>query len=239
MQILQQCDAARADFLGETNAQSSVRVAVLDTLSQEVIVNTFGVLARREPNRQIEIWEGSAARVAKWLAQGRVDFAWTNVNDLTPTARVLWREPLVAVVARNHPFAKLGGQITLRDLEAYPFVHRSRCELDAVGRAQLKAAGVKLQVTARAEREDLAYRLIRNSKALTLAPKSLVPQDLVALTVSDLSVARIIGLQWREKVDASLLTTISDACAEAMQTMERASINAKQRTSKKPRAKRA
>ncbi len=215
LEILRRCDAARTDFLGETNEQRRVRVGVLDTLPQEAIVTLFLVFGRREPNVQIDLWEGSADRVAGWLAQERIDVAWTNVNDLTPNARVLWREPLVAVVAPNHPFAKVDGHIAIRDLENHPFVHRSRCELDAVGRAQLRGAGVTLRVTARAEREDLAFRLIRSGKSITLAPKSLVPDDLVAVPVSGLSVARTIGLQWREKLDPILLAIVADAAGDA------------------------
>jgi DNA-binding transcriptional LysR family regulator len=214
LEILRQCDAARADFLGKTDEPRRVRVGVLDTLPQVAIVALIRRLAKQEPGVQTDLWEGSADRLAGWLAQGRIDVAWTNVNDLTHNARVLWREPLVAVVAPNHPFAKRHGHIAIRDLENHPFVHRSRCELDAVGRAQLRAAGVTLRVTARAEREDLAFRLIRSGKGITLAPKSLVPDDLVAVTVSGLSVARIIGLQWREKLDPILLTLVADAAGD-------------------------
>lgn len=219
VEILRQCDAARADFLGEMEEQRRVRVGVLDTLPQAAIVTLVRLLRKREPNVQIDLWEGSAERVAGWLAQERVDLAWTNVNDLTPNAHVLWREPLVAVVAATHPFAKVRGHIAIRDLETQPFVHRSRCELDAVGRAQLKAARVTLRVTARAEREDLAFRLIRSEKAITLAPRSLVPDDLAAVTVSGLTVARIIGLQWREKLDPMLLAVVVDAAEEVASTM--------------------
>ncbi|MHB1176027.1 MAG: LysR family transcriptional regulator [Sulfuriferula sp.] len=219
LEILRQCDVARLDFLGEADAQPRVRIGVLDTLPQEVIVKLFQVLEKQEQNLQIDLWEGSADRVAGWLAQERVDLIWTNVNDLTQNARVLWREPLVAVVAQNHRFAKVRGHIAIRDLESHPFVHRSRCELDAVGRAQLRAAGVTLRVTARAEREDLAFHLIRSGKSITLAPKSLVPDDLVAVTVSGLSVARIIGLQWREKLDPMLLAMVVDAVGEVILMM--------------------
>jgi len=214
LEILRQCEAARTDFLGATDAQRRVRVGVLDTLPQEAIVALFREFGKREPNVQIELWEGSAERVVGWLAQERIDVAWTNVDDLTPNARVLWREPLVAVVAPNHPFAKGHRHMTIRDLENQPFVHRSRCELDAVGRAQLRAAGVSLRVTARAEREGLAFRLIRSGKGITLAPKSLVPDDLVAVTVSGLTVARTIGLLWREKLDPMLVATVADVAGD-------------------------
>jgi DNA-binding transcriptional LysR family regulator len=214
LEILRQCDAARADFLGEVDEQRRIRVGVLNTLPQEAIVTLIQGIEKQDPNVQLDVWEGSADRVAGWLAQERVDVAWTNVNDLSPNARVLWREPLVAVVEPNHPFAKVRGHIAIRDLGEHPFVHRSSCELDAVGRAQLRAAGVTLRVTARAEREELVFRLIRSGKGITLAPKSLVPDDLVAVTVSGLTVTRTIGIQWREKLDPMLLAIVADAMEE-------------------------
>lgn len=219
LHILRQCEAAHGDFLGESNTRRRLRVGVLDTLPQEMIAGMLRVFEERESNVQIDLWEGSADRVAGWLAQERVDVAWINVNDLTPNARVLWREPLVAVVAPSHPFAKMGGRISIRDLGNQPFVHRSRCELDAVGRAQLKAAAVTLDVRVRAEREDLAFQLIRTGKGITLAPKSLVPSDLITVVVSGLSVERSIGLQWHEKLDPILLSLVTDAMQEATQMM--------------------
>jgi len=233
LEILRQCNVARADFLGETDEPRRIRVGILDTLPQEVIVSMLRVLGKREPNVQIDLWEGSAERVAGWFAQERIDVAWTNVNDLTPNSRVLWREPLVAVVAPKHPFAKVRGHIAIRDLENQPFVHRSRCELDAIGRAQLKAAGVTLRVTARAEREDLAFRMIRSGKVITLAPKSLVPDDLVAVMVSGLTVARSIGLEWREKFDPLLLAIFIDAMEETSLLVPTMSKNNKKLQKKK------
>jgi len=216
LEILRQCDAARADFLGAQDEQHRVRLGVIDTLPQETIIKMIRALKKKEPNVKVELWEGSVERVAKWLSQERVDIAWTNVNDLLPNAHMLWREPLVAVVDSSHTFAKNRTRtIAILDLANELFIHRSRCELDAVGRAQLRAAGVKLRVTARAEREELAFRLVRSEKGFTLAPKSLVPSNFVALTVSDLTVARSIGLQWNEKFDLKLLAIVTDAAEQA------------------------
>lgn len=150
---------------------------------------------------------------------GRIDLAWTNVNDLAANARVLWREPLVALVAPEHLLAQTSGPISVRDLGAHPFVHRSSCELDAVGCAQLKAAGVTLRVTVRAEREERAFRLIRNGKGMTLAPRSLVPDDLVAVPVSGLNVARTIGLEWRVYLDPVLHGPAVDAMEDVVSLM--------------------
>jgi DNA-binding transcriptional LysR family regulator len=219
LDILRQCETAHADFLGKSGVRRSVLVGVLDTLPQEAIAGMFQLFEEREPGIQINLWEGSADRVTGWLAKERVDIAWTNVNDLTPNARVLWREPLVAIVAPSHNFADRGGSISIRDLAKQPFVHRSRCELDAIGRSQLKMAGVKLDVMARADREDLAFRLVRAGRFITLAPKSLAPTDLVTVAVSGLNVARSIGLQWHERLDQTLLSLIVDAAQDATRSL--------------------
>ncbi|MBI3897415.1 MAG: LysR family transcriptional regulator [Gammaproteobacteria bacterium] len=211
LDILKQCDAARADIVGLPDEPRRLRFGVIDTLAQSTIVSLLRRFGKQQPDIVLELWEGSAERVAGWLAQRRVDIACTNVNDLTPNTQVLWREPLVAVVAPRHPFAKVRGRvIAIRDFDRQSFVHRSRCELDLVGRAQLRAAGVTLRVSVRAEREQLAFQLIRSGKHFTLAPKSLVPDDLVAVTVSDLTVARTIGIQWHEKLDPTLVAVVSD-----------------------------
>lgn len=83
-----------------------------------------------------------------------------------------------------------------------------------MGRAQLKAAGVTLRVIARAEREELAFQLIRGGKGITLAPHSLVPDDLMAVPVSGLSVSRVIGLQWRVNLDPLLRGIVIDAMTD-------------------------
>ncbi|MFA7241609.1 MAG: LysR family transcriptional regulator [Sulfuricellaceae bacterium] len=215
LDILRQCEAAHTDFLGESTTRRRVRLGILDTLPQDAIADVLRMLGDREPNLRIDLWEGSVERLAGWLAQERVDLAWTNVHDLAPNARVLWREPLVAVVAPAHPLAGMSAGIPIRELAKQAFVHRSRCELDAVGRAQLRAAGVKLEVRARVEREDLAFRLIRAGNAVTLAPQSLVPVDLVAVAVAGLNVERSIGLQWHERLDQALLSLVLDAVQDA------------------------
>lgn len=234
--ILRQCEAARAEFVGGFETRVRLRIGCLDTLPQESVLEMSRLLGERGGGLEVDWWEGSADRVAGWLAQERIGIAWTQVADLSLHTLVLWREPLVAVVAPTHPFAATNGPVPVRDLGKQPFVHRSRCELDAFGRAQLKAAAVSLNVRARVEREDLAFQLVRNGTAFTLAPRSLVPDDLIAVSVPDLAVMRSIGLQWREGLDPMLLATVCDAAKEAA-LMLAPKLNEKKKTGK--RTKRA
>lgn len=209
LDILKRSDAARAAFVSEDSGHTRIKIGVLDTISHAIVAEVHRVLGERDIHTRFDLWEGSAERVAGWLAQGRVTLTWTNVNDLMPNARVIWREPLVAVFASSHPLNRIVGPLAISDLAQYPFVHRSRCELDPVGRAQLKAAGVKLDVCVRTEHDDLAFQIIRDGSAITLAPHSTAPSDLVTAKISNLAIHRSIGLHWKEGSAPAAIKTVS------------------------------
>jgi DNA-binding transcriptional LysR family regulator len=215
LEILSQCESARAAFSGEQNQAARVVLGVLDTLPQDVVADATRLFQANQPDTRLIVWEGSANRLAGWFGQERLDIVWSDTGDLTPNAQVLWRETLVAVVAPEHPYAQSAGAISIRDLAKVPFVHRTRCELDTLGRARLKVAGVKLDIQVRAEREDFAFQLIRRGKGITLAPKRLVPPDLTVLEVSGLDIERTIGLQWRENSPLQVISALSAVIEEA------------------------
>lgn len=210
--ILQQCDAARADFRGEDGRQRRVRLGVLETLPAAAVLQLTERLERDQPHWRLELWEGAAPRLATWLDQGRLDLAWTDVDDLLPNARPLLREPVVAAVAREHPLAR-ATRVTLAELAGQPFFHRARCELDAVGRAQLRAAGVQLRASMRGERDELIFERVRRGRGYTLAPRSLVPADLAAVEVIGLTLARSVGLLWREDTEPALVDAVAAAAS--------------------------
>ncbi|MBA4381408.1 MAG: hypothetical protein C0406_02480 [Sideroxydans sp.] len=216
IEILRQCDIARANFIEAAIEKNQMRIGIIDTLTQTVINNVIREVRQKLPDVEIEIWEGSPEQISKWLTKNKIDFAWTNVNDLTPNAITLWREPIVAVMPPNHVVINShADSIALRDLEKIPFIFRSRCELDAVGRAELKTAGIRLKVKVRAEREDFAFQLVRDGEGFTFAPRSLVPDDLAFIRVLDFTVRRVIGLQWQESADSFLKGVLVEAAEKS------------------------
>lgn len=216
IEILRQCDIARANFIEAATEKNQMRIGIIDTLPQTVINNVIREVRQKLPDVEIEIWEGSPEQISKRLTQNKIDFAWTNVNDLTPNAITLWREPIVAVMPPNHVVINShADSIALRDLEKIPFIFRSRCELDAVGRAELKTAGIRLKVKVRAEREDFAFQLVRDGEGFTFAPRSLVPDDLAFIRVLDFTVRRVIGLQWQESADSFLKVVLVEAAEKS------------------------
>ena len=207
--ILRECDAARTELLSQEKRMEHWRFGVLETFPEAFAAATLGALRAARSGERIDLWEGSAARLAGWMGQERIDAALTVVAENTSNVQVLWREPFVAAVAPDHHLAKSPrGTISIRDLGAEPFVFRSRCEMSPVGQAQLRAAGVTLRVAVRAEREELAFRLVAQNAGITLAPKNSVPDYLVPLAVNGMSLARTVGLQWRPNLDPGLVADI-------------------------------
>ncbi|WP_028305302.1 LysR family transcriptional regulator [Oceanospirillum maris] len=216
LNILEQCESALEEFAGQSTEKVKIILGVIDTLPQDVVVDALLLFKAAEPNVSLNWWEGSSRKVTSWFSQERLDIVWNNVGDLTPNAKLLWRERLVAVVNPDHPYIKTAGTISIRDLAKYPFIHRSRCELDPLGQARLKGAGVKLNVQGRVEREDLAFRLVKHSQSFTLAPEKLVPPGLISVEVSGLNIERNIGLQWQVGTPLRVISALTSAIEQAV-----------------------
>ncbi|BAU49110.1 LysR family transcriptional regulator [Sulfurifustis variabilis] len=212
--ILRECEVARSELRGEAPPKPRLRLGVLETLPRAW---TRSLLAGvRAGDVAVEIWEGSAERLTGWLEQERIDAAVTVVGEKGVDARVLWREPFVAVVPPGHALAARARRtLTIRELAAEPFVFRSRCELSPVGEAQLRAAGTTLRTVVRAAREEVAFDAVERGYGLTFAPRSIVPARLVAVNVSGFSLSRTIGLHWRAGLDRALVERLYRAAARA------------------------
>jgi DNA-binding transcriptional LysR family regulator len=76
-------------------------------------------------------------------------------------------------------------------------------------------------VIARAERDELALRLVASGLGIVIAPQSLATEDVVARSVNELDVVRSIGIAWRSDLDAERLA----AALEALSSINSASKN--------------
>jgi DNA-binding transcriptional LysR family regulator len=206
--ILERCDTAIASFRTAEARVPIVRIGVLRTISAEAITAVLTSLSQKAEHKW-QIREGRPEELARWLRQGRIDIAWTTVESQTPNTHVLWHEPFVVFAAHDHPLARHQGRaITLRDLDGERLVLRGSCELK---RGQLQAAGVKVRVAARADRDILAMRLVAKGFGLALAPRSLMTGDITPVLVADLDLSRTIGLRWRAESEEQILRTVHAA----------------------------
>ncbi len=171
-----------------------VRLGVLHTLATDDIARAQSLLRKRADGWRWRIREGAAASISADLKRDRADLLWTTVDPGYPCSRVLWQEPYVAMVSKNHPLARTDRlTIQVEDLRGEPIVLRGACELP---RNSLRDAGLVTQPTARADRDELAMSFVAQDFGYAIAPRSLATADVVPLSVSDLKLTRHIGVQW-------------------------------------------
>lgn len=207
--ILKRCEAARLTFRAKPEASPRLRVGVLTTIAGSDVSSLTEVWSHRQPSTRLQLWEGDQQRLAQWLRAGRIDAAWTLVGKDTSTTRVLWREPFVALVPRDHRLAgRRPARITTADLDGEPVVMRGTCELK---NGRLSAAGITIRTAARAQRDDLALRLVAQGIGIAIAPRSLATRDVVSLAVTKLGLSRAIGLKWRTGLPKDMIDAVVDA----------------------------
>lgn len=208
--ILQRCDAAFVAFRGGETSLATWRIGVLPTISAA----TVAAVHRQLQPATAPLWkwrEGSAPQLLRWLRQGRIDIAWTVLDADFAESLVLWREPIVVLAGRDHRLAQRE-HMTVRDLHGERLVLRSSCELRA---SELQAAGIRLPIAARAERDALALQLAAAGCGLVVAPRSLAIAETVPLPISDLRLERTIGLRWRPHTDPDALAILRNAIQQA------------------------
>ena len=208
-EILGLCKSAGAEFRADPDRPPRLRVGALATLAGSDIVSAVTLLRRQRAKWRVKIWEGGREQVADWLGQGRIDVAWTVVNADARNAKVLWREPFVALVSLDHRLARYRRTgITLKELDGEQLVLRGSCELNS---GQLRSAGLTMRSSARALRDELALRLVAWGVGIAIAPLSLATPEVVAVPVADLGLSRTIGLKWRPEVPEGSVMAVVDA----------------------------
>jgi DNA-binding transcriptional LysR family regulator len=78
-------------------------------------------------------------------------------------------------------------------------------------RGRLWPESTRIRVVARAERDELALRLVSQGLGIAIAPLSLAANDVVARSMEGLDAKRSIGLRWRTEVRDDVLATVLDA----------------------------
>ena len=208
-EILRQCDVARARFTTDEPRPSKLRIGVLQTIASHDVAAFSSALTLQNPDLRLQVWEGGLIRVGEWLRQARIDAAWTIVDKDAGNARVLWQEPFVVLSSQTHPFATgAHTKLSVADLEGQPVVLRTRLRSEA---GQLWPESTRIRVVARAERDELALRLVSQGLGIAIAPLSLATNDVVARSMEGLDAKRSVGLRWRTEVRDNILATVLDA----------------------------
>jgi len=212
VEILNRCDFARTQFRRK-DVQRTLRIGLLPTIASRHVAAFTHAVATHDPELRLELREGSPIRLLEWLRGGRIDGAWTVIDTAgKKNARELWREPYVVLVSPKHRLS--GGRrsrLSFSDLDGENLILRASCEAP---RGSLWPANLRMRVVARAERDELALRLVAEGVGIAIAPQSLATEDVVVRKVHDLHTSRSIGFSWRgdledEKLDTALRALLS------------------------------
>jgi len=206
LDILERCEFARAQFRDAKPMAAKLRAGVLQTLAGREVVAFQTGLARRLPDLRLELWEGGAIQLAKWLRQGRIDVAWTIVESSAPYARKLWSERFALFTSLRHRFAQRPrSRLSFSDLEGESLILRTCCEMP---RGALWPDRITMPVAARAARDELALQFVAEGIGIAIGPESLATGHVVARRVHDLTATRPVGLTWRASVSEELVATV-------------------------------
>jgi len=206
VEILRKCEAARSQFRRKEAQAPKLRIGVLQTISSRQIAVFSHTLAEEYPEKQLRVREGGPIRLQEWLRGGQIDVAWTVVDEVRRNTRLLWRERFVMLVGQSHRFArKRRGGFSWSDLEGENFILRGACEAP---RGQLWPESFRMKVIVRAERDELAMKLVAEGLGIAIAPESLATDGVVAQPVRGLDATRSIGLRWRADLDSDMLDAV-------------------------------
>lgn len=204
--ILQRCESARKTLSSETVSTKSVRAGILTTIAAGEAASVTGELERQTLAWQWRFREGSTSQLADWLRRGHIDTAWTIVNEESSNARILWREPYVVLISRNHRLArKSGSRLTAQKLAKERLILRAGCEMPP---GVLESAGLSPRATIHTHRDDLALRLVALGVGIAIGPRSFASGEIAPIRLPELTEARSIGLRWRPNVPSEAIDAL-------------------------------
>lgn len=150
-----------------------------------------------QPGVEIRLADATPERLAERLLQGEFDAAVTVMPDGFADrlkAEHLYTERFVVGCGVSHPFARRPS-VSMRDMDGQDYLLRINCEHREVLGDALRAAGARLSMACRSEREDWIQSLAVAGMGVCFLPEfSAMMPGLVTCPVEDSPAAREICL---------------------------------------------
>lgn len=194
--ILYACNKVKGELKTHV-VPKHLRIGVLQSLSSRYVSKLLGSLLRDAPFLAVQVLDGTATQLMEWLASERVELALTIFDEHTAElpGRVLFKEPYVLAVPEGHRFLR-HESVKLADLRDEPFIVRTRCNRFQAVTDALVARGINPRVVYETDQDDRALALVATGMGVALVPAPFETADVRHVPVSDLGLARSIGLLW-------------------------------------------
>lgn len=190
---------------GATQLSGTVRLGTTPTLGPYLLSPTIAALHRRSPDLRLYVREGIPSHQALELARGQIDLLLgpMPVSGDGLTVEPLFREPLLPVVAVDHPLAKA------RDLRKEDLAGQTMLSLDARHHfhQQLTQVANDHAMTISPDYEgtslDTLHQMVASGLGMTLLPALYLASEvggsssIKLLRIPGWRVHRSIALAWR------------------------------------------
>jgi LysR family transcriptional regulator, hydrogen peroxide-inducible genes activator len=121
--ILFEVEDATKELGDSPTFERRITVGAIPTLAPYLLPELIVLCKKRHPNLQVNIREDFKSTLIRDLLQGDLDLALVSVPVDSPSIQVevLWKEPLILVVAKEHPLASKK-RVTGADLANETFI---------------------------------------------------------------------------------------------------------------------
>ena len=175
-EVGQALDAVRTDL---SVGRGTLRVAAIPTIAPFALPAAVTAFRRRYADAELTITENVTAELVEELAADRLDVAYLSLplDDPRITHKVLFEEPLLAVVAARDPLSRRK-TITPDDLAARPpiVLHDAHCLGQRIN-AYCSALGIQSAPAWRASQLATVQEWVALGLGISLLPRMVARQD--------------------------------------------------------------
>jgi DNA-binding transcriptional LysR family regulator len=206
-EILQRFNTVKAE-LKKLAGPKLLRIGVLQSLSSWHVSKLVGSFRRTNSHVAIEVFDGPSEHLVGLLAEGQLDAVFTVLDsgDLKFANQVLFKEPYVLAIPRDHRFARRK-TVKVADLHDEPFIVRTGCDRFQDASNVLISRGVKIRIVYKTAQIDRTLALVAAGIGVSLIPAGLRTPGVKQVQVADMGFFRTFGLLWsaeREDDDLKL-----------------------------------
>lgn len=206
-EILARIETAKQELRQNSTSKQILKLGVLQTLSLDCVVELVSKFNEFSSNILIEHKNGSIVELKKWLERGELDLIITIITEGVElnSSQILFQQNYSAAVAKNH---SLVGKKSLssKELNDFPLIDRTICEKREYIQKWLVKKGIYPKIYYRTAHDEFCKALVAAGNGLAIMPASSNASNIVYLPFSDLNLNRQIGLVWRSKQNANVIS---------------------------------
>jgi DNA-binding transcriptional LysR family regulator len=192
--IAREYELAHQEISNKSKAPA-LRLGVLLTVPTRRLEQVVTEHQRLESGEELEIFDGAERDILSRLERERLDVALTILRPGQKrfAQEVLWREPYVLAVSKDHAVTYRDG-VSPEELASERMIVRRHCEALPETSRFFTASGVRPAFSLKTTNDDRALAFVRADAGVTVVPETLTGGSIRAVKLKDFSLARDIGL---------------------------------------------